>query len=95
MTTPPLRSVSSSERLYRALLWLYPTQFRRTYGREMLLTFRDCYREEQEHTRLWGLVLSDLVTSVCIEHWKASITFFKSLLGLEVDPLYRWTLVTC
>ncbi len=91
MTTTPLRSPSSSERLYHALLWLYPAQFRRIYGREMALTFRDCYREEQEHggprsiARLWSLVLADLATSVCVEHWKASITFFKSLLGLEKE----------
>jgi serine/threonine protein phosphatase PrpC len=92
MTTQPLRTSSSAERLYRALLWLYPVQFRRTYGREMVQTFRDCYRQEQEQgdwsiARLWGLVLSDLVTSVCVEHWKASITFCKSVLGLEKESL--------
>ncbi len=98
-TTTPLRPVSSSERLYRALLWLYPAQFRRTYGREMELTFRDYYREEQEHgntsniARLWSLVLSDLVTSVCVEHWKASITHFRALLGLEKESLMTNTLL--
>ncbi len=99
MTTEPLRSPSSSEQLYCALLWLYPAQFRRTYGREMAQTFRDCYREEQGRgscgsiAKLWGLVLSDLVTSVCVEHWKASITLFKSLLGLEKEPLMTNTLL--
>ncbi len=92
MTTQPLHSPSSAERLYHALLWLYPAQFRHAYGREMLQIFRDCYREEQGQgdwgmVRLWGLVLSDLVTSVCVEHWKASITFFKSVLGLEKESL--------
>ena len=93
MTTQPLHSApSSAERLYRVLLWLYPAQFRRAYGREMVQTFRDCYREEQEQgdwsiARLWGLVFSDLVTSVCVEHWKASITFCKSVLGLEKESL--------
>jgi serine/threonine protein phosphatase PrpC len=99
MTTSPLRSPLSSEQLYRALLWLYPAQFRRVYGREMAQTFRDCYREEQGRggsrniARLWSLVLSDLVTSVCVEHWKASITFFKSLLGLEKESLMTNTLL--
>ncbi len=99
MTTTPLRSPSSSERFYCALLWLYPAQFRRTYGREMARTFRDCYREEQGRSgsgsiaRLWSLVLSDLVTSVCVEHWKASISFFKSLLGLEKESLMTNTLL--
>lgn len=92
MTTQPLRASSSAERLYCALLWLYPAQFRRAYGREMVQTFRDCYREEQGQgdwgvARLWGLVLSDLVTSVCVEHWKASITFCKSILGLEKESI--------
>jgi PPM family protein phosphatase len=99
MTTAPLRPISSSERLYRALLWLYPAQFRRAYGHEMVLTFRDYYREEQEHgntaniARLWGLVLSDLVTSVCIEHWKALITHFRAVLGLEKESLMTNTLL--
>jgi PPM family protein phosphatase len=89
MKTQPLHS---PERLYRLLLWLYPAQFRRAYGREMLRTFRDCYREEQGQgdwniARLWGLMLSDLVTSVCVEHWKASMTFCKSVLGLEKESL--------
>jgi PPM family protein phosphatase len=89
MKTQPLHS---PERLYRVLLWLYPAQFRRAYGREMLRTFRDCYREEQGQgdwniARLWGLMLSDLVTSVCVEHWKASMTFCKSVLGLEKESL--------
>jgi PPM family protein phosphatase len=90
MTTQPLGAPSSAERLYRILLWLYPVQFRRAYGREMVQTFRDCYREEQEQgdwsiARLWGLVFSDLVTSVCVEHWKASMTFCKSIVGLEKE----------
>ena len=99
MTTSPLRSASSSERLYRALLWLYPAQFRRMYGHEMAQTFRDCYREERSHgdsrsiVRLWSLVLSDLVTSVCVEHWKASINLFKSLLGLEKETFMTNTLL--
>ncbi len=92
MTTRPLGASSSAERLYCALLWLYPAQFRRAYGREMVQTFRDCYREEQGQgdwgvARLWGLVLSDLVTSVCVEHWKASMTFCKSVLGLEKESI--------
>lgn len=90
MTTQPLPSPSSAERFYRVLLWLYPAQFRHAYGREMVHTFRDCYREgwgqgNWSIARLWGFVLSDLVTSACIEHWKASMTFCKSVLGLEKE----------
>lgn len=86
-------SLQISERLYRTLLWLYPTKLRCTFGREMLQTFRDCYREEQAYgdlwgiARLWSLVVSDLILSVCIEHLKASIILLKSLLGLEEELL--------
>ncbi|BCL78442.1 hypothetical protein ccbrp13_09070 [Ktedonobacteria bacterium brp13] len=41
------RSSGVSEQLYAALLWLYPTSFRREYGCEMVQTFRDLYRQER------------------------------------------------
>ncbi|HLG64165.1 MAG TPA: protein phosphatase 2C domain-containing protein [Ktedonosporobacter sp.] len=99
MATAPLRSPSLSERLYRDLLWLYPASFRRSYGCEMVQTFRDCYREERARggalniARLWSLVLSDLITTVCIEYWKTFITFFKSLTGLEKEFLMTSTIL--
>lgn len=99
MATAPLRSPSLSERLYRELLWLYPANFRRSYGREMVQTFRDCYRLERERggawniARLWSLVLSDLITTVCLEHWKTFITLFKSLTGLEKEFLMANTIL--
>jgi serine/threonine protein phosphatase PrpC len=99
MTTAPLRSPSVSERFYRVLLWFYPVQFRRMYGCEMVRVFRDCYREELARggsgsiVRLWSVILSDLVTSVCVEHWKASIAFFKSVLGLEKEFFMTNTLL--
>lgn len=99
MATAPLRSPSLSERLYSELLRLYPASFRRSYGREMVQTFRDCYREERAHggaldiARLWSLVLSDLITTVCIEHWKTFITLFKSLTGLEKEFLMTSTIL--
>lgn len=97
MTTSPLRPVpqpTGAERIYRALLWLYPPPFRRTYGREMLLVFRDCCRESQARNMagVWGLVLPDLVTSIFIEHWKAAITFCKSLFSLEKETFMTATL---
>ncbi len=33
-----------SERLYGALLYLYPEKFRAAYGQQMRLTFRDACR---------------------------------------------------
>ncbi len=99
MSTSPLHTPTFSEHLYRALLWLYPAEFRRAYGHEMLQTFRDCQRAERAHgdvwriARLWGLVLSDLITSACTEHWKASITLLKSLSGLGKETLMTSSLL--
>lgn len=94
MTTAPLRIPSSAERLYHTLLVLYPRQFRQTFGQEMLLTFRDCYREAQQAQemsktwvilRFWSLVLSDLAATVCREHARAALTHVKILFGIEKE----------
>ena len=64
------------ERLYRLLLLAYPRAFRQEYASEMLLVFRDAYRDTlyQEGApgvlRLWGTFLYDFVKTVCIEHAK-------------------------
>src|SRR5690242_17849227 len=83
------QKLSGSERLYRWLLLLYPKAFRRVYGQEMARIFRDCYYAEREAggarnlPRFWGLILSDLFTTVCKEHYKATMNVAKSLFGLE------------
>lgn len=83
------RAVTLSERFYRLLLLAYPAEFRRTYAREMVQTFRDCCREALREqggrgiTRLWGLILYDLTTTACIEHGKAFMTRLKRILGKD------------
>lgn len=83
--------VTTSERLYRAFLVLYPHRFRHEYGYEMLQTFRDCCREARREqgmwgmTRLWGVVLCDLVVSVSSEHSKAWAARLRRLVGLEEE----------
>ncbi len=85
----PKHFVSLSERLYRLLLLSYPKKFRQIYGREMLLTFRDCRREAllqygaQGIAHLWGFMLRDLAATVVIEHYKTFVTQWKRFLGLE------------
>ncbi len=57
-----------SERFYRRLLRLYPREFRRAYGAELLQMFRDV-RAEPRHrgalgaARFWRHVLGDLVAT--------------------------------
>lgn len=93
------RSPGVSERFYAALLWLYPTSFRHEYGCEMVQTFRDLYRQERAASavggvlRLWGLMLSDLLTTLCIEHYRALFGREKEFLMtnafLHLDVAYK------
>lgn len=82
------RSVSFSERLYRALLFVYPHEFRRAYRFEMVQTFRDCYRDitrygsAGELLRFWSYIISDLVLTASVEQYKA---LRKRILGIERD----------
>ena len=46
-----------SERVYRALLLMYPKDFRRRYGPQMVQVFGDLWREERERAGLAGLAL--------------------------------------
>jgi hypothetical protein len=69
------RALSTSERLYRWLIRLYPGEFRSEYGSEMVQTFRDRYREELGQGvmgvfGLWRHTLFDLVTTAPLEHIK-------------------------
>src|SRR5262245_38040491 len=40
------RMVEFTERIYGALLWLYPRQFRRRFGTEMKRVFSECCYDE-------------------------------------------------
>ncbi len=100
-TRPGLpRRVPRSEMLYHALLWLYPPSFRRMYGREMLQTFRDCYRDSVQHegvaglVALWRLVLPDVVVSVCSEQVRAGISLLRRLSGLQEKEYRLMSLLT-
>lgn len=85
--------IGVSERLYRALLAMYPRQFRREYGHEMLQTFRTSCREtlRQEGSvsflRLWGETIYDLVLTSCGEHYRTLLACFKRLSGMEKELL--------
>jgi hypothetical protein len=63
-----------SERLYRALLYLYPKKFRAVYSQQMRLTFRDACRVAYRQNgaggllALWLPTLLDLFTSA-LEEW--------------------------
>ena len=94
METPSSeRLVIVSERVYRLLLLAYPREFRRTYRREMIQTFRDCCREALQRReqwgvlRLWSLMLYDLVTTVFTEYVRTCIALLKRLFLNATDTL--------
>jgi hypothetical protein len=67
--------IALSVRVYRLLLAAYPQRFRREYGREMALAFRDCCRDGYRRggsfalVRLWLHVLPDLAVSALGERF--------------------------
>ncbi len=59
--------------LYKTVLLLYPTQYRKRFGQEMLFVFEDMYQEElAKHgrvgTRFWLSVFIDTIGSVIAQH---------------------------
>ena len=62
-----------SERLYRALLWIYPKEHRQEYGELMVQLFRDRMRYDGRDFGglvVWMQTLSDLAVSAFDEHRK-------------------------
>ena len=57
------------ERLYRALLHLYPERFRDRYGSEMLAFYRE--RRRAGGRRVWPRILLDLFTTATAERFRA------------------------
>lgn len=60
-----------SERLYRALLWIYPKEHRREYGELMVQLFRDRMRHDGRGFGgliVWAQMIRDLFVSALEEH---------------------------
>jgi hypothetical protein len=58
----------AGERVYRALLLLYPRRFRREYREPMLQLYRDARRES---TASWPRLAGDVVVSAPVQHKEA------------------------
>src|SRR5690242_17124823 len=80
------RLLALSNRIYSALLVLYPSDFRRDYSGHMAQVFRDVCRDSYHQGGAWALVnwwadaLVDLLQTVIEEHRKVSFTMFKTRL---------------
>jgi len=90
-----------SEKIYSFLLWLYPARFRRQYGAEALLLFRDRLRDERgalQRLYLWFDLLTDLAsglpqayrnrytTTTAVPAWQA-VSGLPAFRTLEEEPL--------
>jgi predicted permease len=61
--------VKLADRSYRALLRLYPSEFREQFGDEMTDFFRDRYRHERHGVRFWWRTVADAVTAAARERF--------------------------
>lgn len=68
------KKLTTSDRLYKLLLVVYPAGFRRKYGQEMAQVFRDCHRQQMREggkqgvVRLWVRVVLDLIRTAPEEY---------------------------
>lgn len=78
--------VTTSIRLYSALIGLYPKRFREAYGEELLLVFRDCAQDGHQRSGGWGVmqvwlgVLPDLMTSAAEQHAEEDMSMMINVL---------------
>jgi predicted permease len=79
------------ERIYRALLHLYPRRFRRAFALDLLETFRDerrnAARREMPAAAFWLGALQDLVTQALAERLASTVRTLRPFMGSDrEDP---------
>jgi len=83
-----MTSSNISYRLYCLLLFVYPEEFRREFGNQMLQVFRDSYRDEARARSLpsfWLRILQDLVCSAVKE--RANSTEKRGVMNRRTDAM--------
>jgi putative ABC transport system permease protein len=84
-----------SDRAFRALLALYPTEFRNEYGHEMALLFADRYRDADgsyERARLWVEAIAGVLRAAPAEHLRAAVQDVRDAArGLRSSPAFAVT----
>jgi hypothetical protein len=97
------RAFTWSERCFRALLSLYPAEFRVRFGKEMAQIFLDCCRDKAGAAglpglvRLWLATLRDLGFSIPRERVRVLLNadeFLSSTAGL-IDSIVIWAIIGC
>jgi hypothetical protein len=71
--TTPLSVPTNAEKLFNFLLFFYPKQYRRKYGKEMRLLFQDMYQEEvtkkgSVSLTFWFSQVGDITKSLIEQH---------------------------
>ena len=95
------RILALSEHLYRRLLVVYPTTFRRQFGSQMTQVFLDCCRAAYKESGSWGVVrlwlptLVDLVTNAIAEHISTLIQRLRTRTVLFNVHGWSAVLATC
>jgi putative ABC transport system permease protein len=83
---PPL---SAGERLYRALLHLYPPRFRRVFAQDLVETFRDQRRDAGRRGdspgSFWLAALRDLATQACAAWLSAAWRLARNIHGTDQE----------
>jgi len=87
---PSAKLMALSNRIYCLLLHLYPTPFRREYGRHMAQAFRDDVRDTLKESGrlavmdLWLIAFFDLLKTAVAEH-------FWEIFNMPFEKLTRWS----
>lgn len=81
--------IALSTHVYRLLLYLYPAAFRREFGREMQLAFRDYCRMITERDGLFGLIQLWLPTLIDLSA-TAFVERLKELTNMSQNPIIRF-----
>lgn len=90
--------VTTSTRLYAALMKLYPKRFREVYGDELQQVFRDCARDGHRSGGVWGVVqvwmgvLPDLFTTAAEQHAEEDIAVSHKILSRTLSGFLVGTL---
>ena len=103
--TTPLSIPTNAEKLFNFLLLFYPQQYRKKFGQEMFLLFRDIYQEEltkkgSVSLAFWFTQFGDITKSVIEQHidmiGKQGMKKYLQQIGLSsmMDGYYRllWTM---
>jgi lipopolysaccharide/colanic/teichoic acid biosynthesis glycosyltransferase len=90
--------LSLSERIYRALLLVYPAPFRREYGVQMAQVFCDCCRDAYRRSGrvgiavLWTYTLCDLAASALDAHLSEEKRMLKRMIDIVFALFWLWML---